>query len=101
MVFCSHFNSACAATQRKIDNVKVRVRVFIFSNKSAQYNQPPRLAKSEVKRRSAWHISPWREPSRPGGARSSLPARRRAEPDWRFGEGGACRPSSLVQPFSL
>src|SRR5262249_51328873 len=39
IVVCSHFNSARAATVSKIDNVKVRVRVFIFSNKRAQYNQ--------------------------------------------------------------
>src|SRR2546423_13249839 len=50
-VFCSHFNSARAMTERKIDKVKVRMRVFIFSNRSGQYNQTQRLAKSEELRR--------------------------------------------------
>src|SRR6266403_1022909 len=50
-VVCSHFNSARAATHEKIDNVKIKIRVFIFSNRSAQYNQTRRLAKSEESRR--------------------------------------------------
>src|ERR1700730_8248183 len=48
IVLCSHFNSAWAAMASKIDNVKIRMGVFILLNRSAQYNQPRRLAKSAV-----------------------------------------------------
>src|SRR5438132_3175869 len=91
MVFCSHFNSARAATQSKIDNEQIRMRVFIFSNKSVQYNQPRHLAKSAEWHRSASYILCLRELNKRGDAQSSLPAPRRSEPDWRFGEGGSSR----------
>src|SRR6202162_482176 len=58
MVFCSHFYSARAATASKIDNDKDRMGGFIFSNRSAQYNRPRRLAKSAVQYRTTPDISP-------------------------------------------
>src|SRR5689334_18273440 len=73
-VFCSHFNSAREVMASSIDPpahnatarraiVKVREIVFIFSkNRSAQYNQPPRLAKSAVECRSTPDTWQWRGP---------------------------------------
>src|SRR5258708_7767748 len=46
-VVCSHFKSAADAKTIKIDNVKIKMKVFLFSNRSAQSIQCLRLAKSD------------------------------------------------------
>src|SRR5437868_4617828 len=71
IVFCSHFSSARAWRQRMIETLRVTMAVFIVWNKSAQYNQPRRLAKSGVKARSDWYISRSTEPNKLAAARSN------------------------------